>query len=230
MVCFHSSYNLGDEHKFDKPDKMFIELSEVDTDIAEESHIKCLKDKAYQNNVILPLYLYDHSGITINTTGFSCPWDSGQVGYIYVSHKDIIKEYGKLDIDKATKLLESEVSEYDKMLTGDVYGIVSETYNKDKEQIDYDCCFGYFGYDYAIEALKTEIRHFIGENMVTTKEEKLKADYLGKVAVFKVGKSLEFNVKIIDTRITYGHNEFKIQPVSGSTGAQWVRNNGKLVI
>ena len=27
--------------------------------------------------VILPLYLYDHSGITMNTTGFSCPWDSG---------------------------------------------------------------------------------------------------------------------------------------------------------
>ena len=74
-------------------------------------------------------------------------------------------------------------------------------------------------------------RYFIGENMVITKEEKLKEDYLGKVAVFKVGKSsLEFHVKIIDTRITYGHNEFKIQPVSGSTGAQWVRNNGKLVI
>lgn len=33
--------------------------------------------------VILPLYLYDHSGITMNTCGFSCPWDSGQVGWIY---------------------------------------------------------------------------------------------------------------------------------------------------
>ena len=30
--------------------------------------------------VFLPLYLFDHSGITMNTSGFSCPWDSGQVG------------------------------------------------------------------------------------------------------------------------------------------------------
>ena len=38
--------------------------------------------------VILPLYLYDHSGITMNTCGFSCPWDSGQVGWIYASAMD----------------------------------------------------------------------------------------------------------------------------------------------
>lgn len=33
--------------------------------------------------IILPLYLYDHGGITIKTNPFSCPWDSGQVGWIY---------------------------------------------------------------------------------------------------------------------------------------------------
>ena len=164
MVCFHSSYNLGDEHNFDNPTRFLFELAyelsleelekfSLDDEQNQEKLLEIIVKKA----VLLPLYLYDHSGITINTTGFSCPWDSGQVGYIYVSHKDIIKEYGKLDIDKATKLLESEVSEYDNMLTGDVYGIVSETYNKDKEQIDCDSCFGYFGYNYAIEALKTEI-------------------------------------------------------------------------
>ena len=29
--------------------------------------------------IVQPLYLYDHGGITMNTTGFSCSWDSGQV-------------------------------------------------------------------------------------------------------------------------------------------------------
>ena len=33
-----------------------------------------------ENVVILPLYLHDHSGLTMNTSGFHCPWDSGQVG------------------------------------------------------------------------------------------------------------------------------------------------------
>ena len=39
--------------------------------------------RATDKYVILPLYLYDHSGITISTGPFSCPWDSGQVGWIY---------------------------------------------------------------------------------------------------------------------------------------------------
>ena len=38
--------------------------------------------RATDKYVILPLYLYDHSGITISTGPFSCPWDSGQVGWI----------------------------------------------------------------------------------------------------------------------------------------------------
>lgn len=42
----------------------------------------------------LPLYLYDHSGITMSTTTFSCPWDSGRVGMIFCSHEEAVKEWG----------------------------------------------------------------------------------------------------------------------------------------
>jgi len=45
-------------------------------------------------HVILPLYLYDHSGITMSTSVFSCPWDSGQVGWIYASKQKFIDETG----------------------------------------------------------------------------------------------------------------------------------------
>lgn len=44
--------------------------------------------------VILPLYLYDHSGITISTGPFSCPWDSGQVGWIYAPKDTFRKATG----------------------------------------------------------------------------------------------------------------------------------------
>jgi len=44
--------------------------------------------------VILPLYLYDHGGITMSTGAFSCPWDSGQVGWIYAPKKTFIDETG----------------------------------------------------------------------------------------------------------------------------------------
>ena len=62
--------------------------------------------------MILPLYLYDHSGITMNTTGFSCPWDSGQVGWIYADRRRIEAEYGKVTpetVEKARQVLEGEV-------------------------------------------------------------------------------------------------------------------------
>ncbi len=76
--------------------------------------------------VILPLYLYDHSGITMNTTGFSCPWDSGQVGWVFVSKKKVREEYGVKRIteslvEKVTEILKGEVKTYDMYLTGELY-------------------------------------------------------------------------------------------------------------
>lgn len=94
--------------------------------------------------VVLPLYLYDHSGITMSTGGFSCPWDSGLVGVIYVSHKRIRDEYGETSddsIDKATKNLEGEVRTYAQYLEGDIWGYMIE----DDEGEHIDSCFGFYG-------------------------------------------------------------------------------------
>jgi hypothetical protein len=45
-------------------------------------------DKWVEDKVcIKDLYLYDHSGITISTSPFSCGWDSGQVGFIYLTRQ-----------------------------------------------------------------------------------------------------------------------------------------------
>jgi hypothetical protein len=104
--------------------------------------------------VILPLYLYDHSGITMNTTGFSCGWDSGQVGFIYVSRETLRKEYSVKRIsnkivEKATKLLIGEVETYDQFLKGDVYGFKVfkvETCDKGCEhEEEIGSCWGFYG-------------------------------------------------------------------------------------
>ena len=166
MVCWHSRYNLGDEHDYDEPRDFlqkklfemyssypssqygkpiydFIKSGKAETAKLEydrSAHEWVLYEKWFGGNewsksssypaslkgkevpdwflddclsalehkellqlleqsgkfVILPLYLYDHSGITMNTTGFSCPWDSGQVGWIYADADCIKKEYGKV--------------------------------------------------------------------------------------------------------------------------------------
>lgn len=49
--------------------------------------------------ILLPLYLYDHSGLSMSTGSFvgravHAEWDSGQVGYIYADHDDILNNFG----------------------------------------------------------------------------------------------------------------------------------------
>jgi hypothetical protein len=142
MVCFHRRYDLGDKHNYSSSD--YDSWDEVEKAIIKQEDVA----------VILPLYLYDHSGITMNTTGFSCGWDSGQVGFIYVSRETLRKEYSVKRIsnkivEKATKLLLGEVETYDQFLKGDVYGFKVfnvETCDKGCEhEEEIDSCWGFFG-------------------------------------------------------------------------------------
>lgn len=150
MICKHSRYDLGDvQIKEDTPEEYFnntfdiLEPEGYDLSDKENERIHKWIDK---NLVILPLYLYDHSGITMSTNPFNCPWDSGQVGFIYVSNKDILKEWSKKRMskklrEKAFKCLVAEVTVYDQYLTGQVYGYVVG--NKEDEHLE--SCWGFYG-------------------------------------------------------------------------------------
>jgi hypothetical protein len=122
--------------------------------------------------ISLPLYLYDHSGITMNTTGFSCRWDSGCVGFIYVTKEQVRKEYNvkritKDIVDKVTKVLQGEVKTYDQYLTGDVYGYriskveVCDKGCEHKEEVD--SCWGYYGMESVEEDGNIVLGYYIGE-------------------------------------------------------------------
>jgi hypothetical protein len=98
--------------------------------------------------IVMPLYLYDHSGQTISTKPFGCRWDSGQVGFIYVSRKKLLEEYGgkkvtKKMLETATKVLLAEVEVYDHYIRGDVYGF--KEYDADGKEVD--SCYGFYGED-----------------------------------------------------------------------------------
>jgi len=125
MLCKHRRYNLGD-----------------DVDANKDEVLNMLAGKI-KDVVVLPLYLLDHSGITMNTTGFSCPWDSGLVGCIYADYNKIRSWYGvkkvtKNLIEKVKDMFRSEVKEYDNYISGNVY---CYTILKDNEEMD--SCGGY---------------------------------------------------------------------------------------
>lgn len=180
MICWHRRYNLGDKHKYESPEDFKLALAKK-LDPSVESTIEYWENKSgyYKDNnehiqdvidktldkycIMLPLYLYDHSGITMNTTGFSCRWDSGQVGYIYVSNEKIRKEYSVKKIfpklrEKVCQQLVNEVATYDQYLCGEVYGYVVEGPNGEE-----DSCWGYFGEDYCIQEAKSVVDHYTKE-------------------------------------------------------------------
>ena len=133
MVCFHMKYSLGDSHNF----ALTGTWEKVKKDII----------KTNGTSFILPLYLYDHSGITIRTTAFQDRWDSMQVGFIFVSKKEARKVYGplgKATIKKVFEVLESEVKTYDQYLRNDIfwYGVY-----RGEELID--SCSGFYDLDEA---------------------------------------------------------------------------------
>lgn len=132
MVCQHNRYRLGDT------------VRRVDLNGAH----------------YLPIYLYDHGGITIKTYPFSCPWDSGLVGYIFVEHDKILDRYGDLSnqtLHEVEHCLKREVSIYDLYLRGCVYH-----YTIEYEDGSIDSCGGYFieygddGLGGILEAIPTE--------------------------------------------------------------------------
>ena len=90
MICWHPRYKLGDEHNYKTERDFFDHLAEEHD---AENTLRGLERKV----VILPLYLYDHSGLVMKTSPFSDPWDSGRVGWIYCPKERFINETGYLE-------------------------------------------------------------------------------------------------------------------------------------
>lgn len=97
----------------------------------------------YPHLVSLPLWLYDHGGITISCGDRVYPyndrWDSGLVGWIvYARQKDDGEDWRK----NAFARMRAEVEEYDHYLTGEVYGFT--LYENGEET---DTIWSYYGSD-----------------------------------------------------------------------------------
>jgi hypothetical protein len=125
---------LGDNHNYSSSD--YDSWDEMEKAIIKQEDVA----------VILPLYLYDHSSLSISTNPFSCKWDSGQVGFIFVSKETLRKEYGvkyitEKIIEKATVIIKNEVETYNDYLSGSVYGFTVEDVNGK----EIDSCWGFFG-------------------------------------------------------------------------------------
>jgi len=173
LICWHNRYNLGDEHRYDS-ETFHLELAmEADADLEDrvydlenrhyqrliragasheaacalvEARLARYVEKALEGWYIVPIYMYDHSGISLSTGPFSCRWDSGQVGWAVLS-PEAAKNY-----PDPKKAIESEVETYSQYVSGDVWGFVLEEAKTcdtcgHTEWEEVDSCWGFYGSD-----------------------------------------------------------------------------------
>jgi hypothetical protein len=162
MVCFHRGYNLGDNHDYESDDysgwgALYSQICK-DYDIVE----------------IRPIYLYDHSGITISHNNssypFNCQWDAGQIGWHFVTKKDYREAYKVERISKtarkqANQILDDELKWYDYYLTGQIYW-----WKVESDDIN-ESCSGFLGNEFKESGLYESIKMTIDDCLENKERE-----------------------------------------------------------
>lgn len=159
MVLFHNRYTLGDKHNYKAED--YSGWDEMKKAIIRKENPA----------VILPVYMYHHSGITLKIGSFAgllpqghAEFDSGMVGFIFVSKEKARRNMewkclNKARIEKLTMFLNGEVDVYSHYVNGDVYGYTVK--NADGEEIEDGSCSGYYGYDHEKSGLLENAKYAI---------------------------------------------------------------------
>lgn len=118
----------------------------------------------------LPVYRYSHSGVAYSTEPFSCPWDSGLAGLVYISKADLLAR-GMPEIKKRTSafeksliahyLLRKVVKNFDDHVNGRYYNIsVSKLGEQEPDFEDY----GYLGESGLVCGLQSAIQYVNTQN------------------------------------------------------------------
>jgi hypothetical protein len=135
MIFIGRHSHLGDNHDFHNSHESFE---------AHQADIEKQLDIA----IILPVYAYIHSGMTISLSPFSCRWDSGKLGWVVVTKQAIrenwnIKNVTKKYVEMAMNIVDGEIETLDQYIRGDVYGFQVCDENDNVE----DSCWGFYGDD-----------------------------------------------------------------------------------
>ncbi len=150
LVCWHKSYELGDEQPKCNPEEYREDLP--------------------KGSKVFPLFLYDHSGIALSmnlTYPFDDPWDAGQVGFVVLTpqRQEIIGTPDAL-VDAC---LEAELATYNQYLEGDVWGYLVEQRehcgrcgHDEWEQVD--SCWGFFGSNPKENGIKDAVGEYVTDD------------------------------------------------------------------
>lgn len=127
--------------------------------------------------VILPISMYEHSGISLwlgSKWGHSdAQWDCSSIGFAYVEKATAEKEMPqrKLTYEQrndwkkwAYAMMEGEMETYNKYVSGEVYGYMIEDEEGEEASNFHLCgCWGYYDKDCLLEDAKSDIDTYLEE-------------------------------------------------------------------
>lgn len=156
--------NLGTlytAHRRYRPEKEFDDHFDIDK--VFDGRIGNFQGSFLKEYIALPVYLYEHSGTTVSTSPFSCPWDSGFFGIIAVPLDKVRREYGwkNITVERRKRIeeyLQGEIKTLDDYYTGEVFGYCITPEDDDSNELD--SCWGFYGTD-SLKEMEAECRHII---------------------------------------------------------------------
>jgi len=162
IVCWHRRYTLGNPHEFPAPYDFTRAMKGIPM-------------------ICYDIHIYDHSGIVLGLDGDQYPfndrWDAGWVCYMYATYERIREDQGCKYVtrrvrDKVDGIFRAELEEYNKYLSGDVYGyrLVKSyscpTCGQEVEE-EVDSCWGFSGTEWKenglVDQLASEYRDLAGK-------------------------------------------------------------------
>jgi hypothetical protein len=141
---WHRRYTLGDSHTYPTPDACLQALCHAEPETPTDTLLKRLA----KTHLVLPVYLYDHSGLALSLCPFACRFDSGQVGWMVAAYSDLRQTYSVKRITKAVRAkaianLKAELDIYAQYLNGEVYGY--QVF--DQQGFIAQSCYGFYDLD-----------------------------------------------------------------------------------
>lgn len=122
MVCWHPNYTLGDDTDEAKAIKARIDGHDWTTgkrNAAIQRYLRIF----HGATAVQPLYLLDHSGLSISTRMFWTDpggWDTSVVGFVFDTQ--LRREVCGTEPENAREIIAAEVKAYDNYLTGGYVG------------------------------------------------------------------------------------------------------------
>jgi hypothetical protein len=181
-VTIEGDYDSENPRHWDNLGTLVSFSRELDGDLKTNCTPAEYLDNIKDTDIVLPVYMYKHSGTALSTTPFSCRWDSGQIGYIHVSKKKALAEYGgKIVTSDLRKRIENclcgEIETMHQWVSGDVWRYSIEA--QDGNIVD--SCGGFYGYEDCEKQANEMLSSLVATDMIehVKAQENLELAYAG---------------------------------------------------